>query len=118
VKASIVELDVGAGDEVPDGRRNEDLPAPGLGHYSRADMDRDPTNVVTREFDLAAVDTDADLEIERPDRFGHRLRCPDRRARPVEEDEEPITGGVDLATAKPRDDRSISGVPRGTSGSA
>src|SRR5258708_1594620 len=88
--AAVGELEPGSGDEILDGARGQDLA--GLGERANASrqVDRDAAYVLADQLDLAAVQSDADVEADRPGRVCDRTGAPDRSCRPVEDRQEPV----------------------------
>ena len=76
-------------------------PASGERRDPRADVDREPGDVVRLHLDLAGVDARPDLEPELADRVADRERAADRPRRAVECREEPVAGRLDLVAAEP-----------------
>ena len=77
-------------------------PAPGERRDSRADVDRHAPNVVADELDLAGVETRPDLQAEGPERIRQGQRAADGAGRAVEDGQEPVAGGADLASGVAR----------------
>src|SRR5215213_4322497 len=95
---AVFELDRRAGDEIPDGARDQDLawcsecPDPG------ADRHRDTDDVAVDKLDLASVQTRADLDTERLHAFADRLRASHRAAGSIERRQEAV---AILRTSRP-----------------
>src|SRR6185503_6819249 len=95
--ASVLESKAGPRDKVLDGAGHQDLAGPGGRGDPRADVNREPGNLVTMQLDLARVEACAHVESERPDSLGHRAGASDGARRPVERREEAVAGRIDLA---------------------
>src|SRR5450830_555047 len=83
VVARIVEDESGAGDQVLDRLRHQDLRGPGLGGDAGTDRYRDPRALPVDEVALAGVHARADLDTELADPFSDLERAPDRARGPV-----------------------------------
>jgi hypothetical protein len=70
VLAAVGELEAGAGDEVGHGARDECFTGLREGRDLGADLHGDAAEVVAVLFALAGMHADAQLDAERPDRFG------------------------------------------------
>ena len=58
----VLQRDVGAPDQVPDGPGHQDLTGAGGGHDPGGQVDRDPAHVVAAEVDLSGVEPGPDLD--------------------------------------------------------
>lgn len=65
MEAARLELDTRAGDDILDRERRQHLAGAGERGDARADVDREPGDVVTQEFDLAGVRVGARLDADR-----------------------------------------------------
>jgi hypothetical protein len=99
VFASVKEHEVGAGEEIGDGARDQDLVGTCQRGHALADVHRDPGDVVVLEFDLAAMKTRPDLEAEAVDTVADRTRAADSAGGAVEGGQYPVAGGLDEPTA-------------------
>ena len=59
-------------------------------------MDGEPADVPVLFLDLADVEPAADLETELPDRVPDRVGAGEGAGRALEDDQEPVAGGLDL----------------------
>src|ERR687898_2187827 len=62
VGSAVLQVDAGAGDQVPDGPRDQHLAGPGGGHDAGPDMDGDAADVVAAQVELADVDSGPDVQ--------------------------------------------------------
>ena len=97
----VVEGDLGAGHQVANRARDEDLPGLGLGHDPGADVDGDPPELVAHDLDLAHVDPGPDVDPGGTEPVDHFDGAFDGLGRLIERGEEPIAGGVDLPPTVP-----------------
>src|SRR5262249_34011525 len=86
--------------EVLDGAGREDLPWTRLAGDARADVDGDAPDVVAHAHALAGVHARAHLEAERADGISNGEPAADASRRAVEEGQEAVAGGRDLASAE------------------
>jgi hypothetical protein len=61
----------------------------------------DPAHVVSPHFDLAGVEPDANLDALGPELLADGQGAADRPGGPIEQDQEPITRRLDLASSVP-----------------
>ncbi len=64
-------------------------------------MDTDPADLLSASFDLSRVDPAADFERRFPDRRTDRVRAGDRQGGDLEDGQEAVARGVDLAPGEP-----------------
>jgi hypothetical protein len=103
LETAVFESEAGAGLGIPNRARSEHFAGPRERRDARRGMDGDPSHVATAAFDLPEVDSAADLEVQLSDRPADGVGAGERPSRGVEEDEEPVAGGVDLLTTAPAD---------------
>src|SRR5262249_58605905 len=96
VRATVLELDARARDEVLDRLRDEHLSARREAGHAGADVHRQPGELLPHALALARVDPRADLEPQVWNALDDLAGARDRACRPVEAREEPVAGGVDL----------------------
>src|SRR6516165_7128018 len=96
----IAKAQAGAGHQILDGAGHQHLARRGERGYAGADMDRDPTHIVTHYLALSSVKTSADLESQRLHPPRYRAGAADSPSGTVEGSEKPIAGCLDLATTK------------------
>ncbi len=60
---AVLQPDVGADHEIPDGAGHQDLAQAGGGHDPGADVDRDPAHVIAAQVHLAGVEACSDLAL-------------------------------------------------------
>src|SRR5688572_15660093 len=101
--AAIPELEARPRHQVFDRVGHQDLAALRQSGHARANVDGDPTQLGANHFALAGVDTGTNVEAKPSDALGHGARSADRTRRTVEGRQEAVTGGVDLASAIPRE---------------
>ena len=101
MRASVLEGDPRARDEVLDRARDKHLARLGPGGNAGAGVDGDPRHLPVQQLTLACVETRAHLQLQRVHVLDDRLRAPDRPRRPIEAREEPVAGGVDLTSPEP-----------------
>ena len=80
-------------------------------------MNRDPSDIAVGQFDLAGVQSAADLEAKWPERVPDRSGTPDRPGRAVEDRKEAVASGLDLAASESlelRPRRAVVGDEQGT----
>jgi hypothetical protein len=99
LKTTVFESEAGAGLGIPDRARGEHFARTRERRDPRRRMDGDSAYVVTAALDLPEVDSAADSEVQLPDRPADGVGAGKRASRGIEEDEEPVTGGVDLLSA-------------------
>ena len=90
MRAAIGELEIGPGDKIADGARDQDLIGFGKPRHPRRDMDRDPADIVALDLDLAGMHAAPHIEVERARRVDDARAAADRARRSVEGREEPI----------------------------
>src|SRR5438045_3006801 len=100
VLAAIVQPDAGAGDEIPDGSRDENFARLREGCNSRPNMDRNAADLVLHEFALPCMKPRADLEAELANAVPNRTRAPNSPCRPVEGREESVAGRIHFPSAE------------------
>src|SRR5262245_35712054 len=98
--AAIIKPDTGAGDEILDGSRDENLARLRDGCDSRPDVDGDTADLAVHELALTCVKPRPDLESELANNVPYRTRAPNRAGRAVEGREESVTGRVHLPSAE------------------
>src|SRR6187399_2370408 len=98
---AVLETQIGSIEQVAGRPRHEDLSGTGESSQPRGSMDGDAARVPARHVDLAGVETGPDLDAERPDRVGHGGGTPDGPGCAVEEGQESVSGGDDLAASEP-----------------
>jgi hypothetical protein len=99
VRASIVELEAGARDEISRRRANENLLRVREGHDAGSDVNRDSARFFAGPaLDLSCVHPSPHIEPERSECLADGQRTADRPSRTVEESEKSVTRGVDLLT--------------------
>jgi hypothetical protein len=103
VLATVLERQPGARDEVLDGARHEHLPGLRVPGDARADVDREPGELLPDALALSRVDPGPDREAERPDPLADRPSARDRAGGAVEAREEAVPGGVELDAAVARE---------------
>ena len=101
--AAIEERDAGACHELVRRARNQDLAGCRQGQDPGCRMDGDAADVVRDQFDLARVQAGPHLEPEFGDAVADRGRAADRARGPVEQDQKPIAGLLDLPAAEGRE---------------
>src|SRR5262245_64364660 len=98
--AAIIKPDTGAGDEILDGSRDENLARLREGCDARPDVDGDTADLAVHEFALPCVKSRADLEAEFANAVPNRARAPNRPRGAVEGREESITRRIHLPAAE------------------
>src|SRR5687768_11054086 len=88
--ATVLEVDAGAGGEVPDDAGDEYLARPGLGSDPRPNVDRDALDRIGHELHLPGVDARPDVKAKLADRVDRAMRAGDRARWAVEGGEEPV----------------------------
>ena len=73
------------------------------GRHASADVDREPTDLLSPHFDLAGMHVNPDREPDTTQGLMQSAGAADRTTGPVEGGEEAVAGRVDLASAKPRE---------------
>jgi hypothetical protein len=96
VAAAIVELDLGARDEILDGLGDQDLARGGETGHAGTDVNGQPGELVPDALAFTSMDAGADLQAELRHAPDDLARARDRSRGPVEAREEPVSGGVDL----------------------
>ena len=100
-RATVLELQIGAGNEVFDGRGGQYLAGACLRCNPGADIDGNAGDLLADQFALANVQAGADLEPELlTDRASDRVGAADCPDRAVEGRKEAVTCRVDLASAE------------------
>ena len=94
---SFVELDPGARHKVFDRAGDDHFTGPGLGGHARADVHGDSPDLAIQSFALPRVQPRANLEAQVAHGVDDRSGAADRPRRAVEDREEAIPGGVQLA---------------------
>src|SRR5207248_10552483 len=100
VLAAIVQPDAGAGDEIPDGSRDENFARLREGCNSRPDMDRNAADLVLHEFALPCMKPRADLEAELANAVPNRIRAPNSPCLPDECREQSVAGRLHFPSAE------------------
>src|SRR5262249_33586929 len=101
--AAILEAEARPDHEVLDGARREDFAGTRRGRDARADVDGDAADVLAHAHALAGVQAGAHLEPERADRVSNAEAASNAARRAVEERQEAVARGRDLASAEMRD---------------
>src|SRR5215471_5069134 len=99
VHALFLERQSGAGHEVAHRLRNQHFARRRKTSDARADVHRDPGNVVAYELAFPGVQATAHVKTERAHRIADRTGATNRTRRPIEGGEEAVTRGVDLTHA-------------------
>src|SRR5262245_61459631 len=102
-RTAVLEAQTRPDHEVLDGTGREDLSGSRLGGDARADVDGNAADVVSHTHALAGVDSDAHLEPDGPDGIANGEAAPDATRRAVEQRQEAVAGGCDLASAEVRE---------------
>src|SRR5262245_49470060 len=96
VDAAVAALDLRAGDEIPHGLRNQDLPGSRERSDSRTGRHGDPAQLAVHPLTLAGVEAGADLQTQCANALADRESALDCAPWPVESSEEAVSGGVQL----------------------
>ena len=110
--ATALEHESGAGHEVPDRARHDDLTGAGLSGDPRTNVDCEAAHRRSVELDLAGVNADAHVKPERAGILAVQA-APDGAGRAVEDRKEAIAGNVDLAPTMSRQQGPDPAVVRG-----
>src|SRR5436309_6079915 len=102
-RPAVFEAEAGAGDEILDGPRDEDLAGRRRRGDSRADVHGDTGDLLARDFAFARVEPGADDETQSGYRIADRLGAADRARRTVKGGEEAVPRRVDLPPAEAAD---------------
>src|ERR671915_2352675 len=95
VGPAVLQVDAGAGDQVPDGSRDQHLAGPGGGHDPGAEVDGDPADVVVAQLELPGVDPGPDLDAGLAQLPAQPEGAADAPAGPVEDGQDPVAGPLD-----------------------
>src|SRR5512132_3378777 len=93
--AAVLQGDIGSNDQVAHGPGGENLPRPRSGHHPGGDVDRDPTDVIAAQLDLASVQARPDVQADAGQLVAEGGRAADPPAGPVEGGQDAVTGGLD-----------------------
>jgi hypothetical protein len=94
VFASIIELDPRACHQILHGGGREHLSRSGKGRCAGLDVDRDPADVISGEFDLPGMQSATHLESEGPNPLGDRVGAADGPSGSVEGCQESVAHSV------------------------
>ena len=103
VFALVLELVARADDEISHGSRDQHLPGLRQGRYSGADVDRDPPDVIATNLDLASMQPDPHIDVERLQGDGQLTPARDAARGAIERGEHTIAGRLDESATKPLD---------------
>src|SRR5215218_3613679 len=95
VGAAVLQGDAGAGDQVPDGPRDQHLAGAGGGHDAGPDVDGDAADVVAAQVELADVDPGPDVQPDLAQLPAEGQGAADGPAGPVEDGQDAVAGALD-----------------------
>jgi len=98
---TIFELELGATNQLGKRRGDEDIGSPADGADACARVDRDPSHLAARKFDLPYMDSGSDIHADRLRLLDHGTCAADGLRGNFEDREQTVPGGIDLATIEP-----------------
>src|SRR6478752_4968387 len=99
--AALDEVEVGTGEEIDDGARDEDFARSGEGRDPLRGVNGDAGDVVASEFDFTRVEPRAYLDAQCLDRVTDRACTSNRAPWSVERREDTVTGELDDPASEP-----------------
>ena len=99
--AVLVEVEVGTGEEIDDGARDEDFACSGEGRNPLRSVNGDPRDVVSSKFDFTCVEPRAHFDAECLDGVTDRAGATNRAPWAVERREDTVTGELDDPASEP-----------------